>query len=376
VYNGSNDASVLLYKFTVGLAVQGITSWRVSFYNTAGGAQTATLYELQYIEQTKLTNAFTEGEHLLKVTNDATNTTLYYDTAIVQTTGAATVTDNAADWRLMSTSAPYMQYYSHSVDSGAGLVLIAHYHPEAIVLNTYDLTAGTADSGTAATLVDAALVEANDYWNGARLTIVTTVDGLAPQGETAVVSNFDAATDTLQFANLSAAVDINDTYSIAFGTLPDLEAPAQDGIIVWGANPTGTTVTLGGLVSSSQPSAGVAATVVPIDVLPEVEVSDWFTEPDLPTTLRTNPLRPLVTLISDNTPLTELQTWRYYGIIFVVVVLVLTAASVNGHYLITGIATGAAIGICVQQTIFPLWALVFMIGAVVGGIIAERSPSL
>ena len=156
--------------------------------------------------------------------------------------------------------------------------------------------------------------------------------------------------------------------------MPDRSAGAHNGSITFGANPAGIAVSLGELTGSAQSPTTTTSTIP--DTLPDVEVSDWFGEPDLPTKLLTNPLRGLVTLVSDNTTLTELQVWRLYGVIFVLIILVLTAVNVHGHYLITGIAAGVAIGVCVAATVFPLWALVFMVGAVLGGIIAERSPSL
>jgi hypothetical protein len=85
--------------------------------------------------------------------------------------------------------------------------------------DTYQLCTGShgiADSGTATTLVDSALNQANNYWTNARLTIVTTTDGAAPQGETATVTGFSDANDRLTFAALTAAVGEGDTYTLGF----------------------------------------------------------------------------------------------------------------------------------------------------------------
>ena len=158
--------------------------------------------------------------------------------------------------------------------------------------------------------------------------------------------------------------------------LPDRTGTAQNGTITWGSNPAGITATLGGLVSSSQPVPGTTTATPTRDVLEDVEASDWFGEPDVSGTLQTNPLRPLVTMLSDNTTLTELQSWRLLALAFVLGVTVGAAKLVRGHLFIAGTAGGAAIGASVALTIFPLWALVFAIGFILAGVVAERSPSL
>ena len=53
-----------------------------------------------------------------------------------------------------------------------------------------------ADSGTTTTLVDAMLTQADDYWNGAMLIFRSGTN----EGRTAIITDFDAGTDTLTFA--------------------------------------------------------------------------------------------------------------------------------------------------------------------------------
>lgn len=169
--------------------------------------------------------------------------------------------------------------------------------------------------------------------------------------------------------------------SMIIGTaLPDTGADgvAQDGVITWGVNPLGIDVTLGGMVSGSQPTPGTAITDPTKDILPETNVSDWYVDPAVGVggSLLTNPLRPFVTLLSDNSTLTEIQAWRLYALAMILMLTVGAARAVKGHLLLAGIAAGASIGGAVALTIFPLWTLIFAIGAVVGGVVAERSPSL
>lgn len=162
-------------------------------------------------------------------------------------------------------------------------------------------------------------------------------------------------------------------------TLPDRATPvANDGTFTFGSNPDDVTVIIGGLVSSSQPSPGVTIEDPAPDIMPGVEVTDWYIEPDVGVggALLTNPMRPFVTMMSDTTTLTELQAWRILGTALVLFVLVATAKAVRGHHLITGIATGACILGLVVWTIYPMWALVFMAFAVISGLISERTPSV
>lgn len=77
-----------------------------------------------------------------------------------------------------------------------------------------------ADSGTTTTLVDASLSEADDRWNGALLVFTSGTNN----GYTAIVTDFDAATDTLTF---TPAVP-NAVTTEAFVLLPGLGWGARD----------------------------------------------------------------------------------------------------------------------------------------------------
>jgi len=172
-------------------------------------------------------------------------------------TGGAGVAPNGNDWYLMdnhvaSDFTPYWNYYKHSV----GGALVTYYEPDTMILTTTE--AGTADAGTAVSLDDAILNQGDDYWNGARLHIITTTDGFAPQGETSVVTDFDSANDRLTFDALTAVVDAGDTYTIDFGTLPDREVAGNDARITWGYN-SNITIQYGEMSGSGSTTASVAA---------------------------------------------------------------------------------------------------------------------
>ena len=71
----------------------------------------------------------------------------------------------------------------------------------------------TADSGTTTTLVDAALTEADDFWNN----YVLVITGGTNQGHTAVITDFDAASDTLTFTPASPSGITTETYILLPG---------------------------------------------------------------------------------------------------------------------------------------------------------------
>lgn len=161
--------------------------------------------------------------------------------------------------------------------------------------------------------------------------------------------------------------------------LPDrASVVSNNGTFHWGSNPDGISLALGSILTSTQPSIGEPVQSPTIDMLPDTDTSDWFQETDVSVTgsLRTNPFRPLVTILSDTTELTELQAWRLLAIALVLLVTVGTARAAKGHQFITGIASGASLYACIHLTIFPTWALVFVAMAVFAGLISERSPSL
>jgi len=379
IFSGSITARTWAEK-TLPLA-QTITAVRIKS-NT--DTYTTNLLELEISEVTLTTVAsvtatgVSSGEHKVVVGADGTDFWISVDDAVAPAAGydevaigGSSVPDNANDWIIGQNNVlPYLDYYTHTV----GGSLVTKYQPITIIANTGE--AGTADAGSTTTLDDAVLTQANDYWNHARLHIVTTTDGNAPKGETSVVTDFDAATDRLTFGELTVAVGAGDTYTVDFGTLPDREAAANDAIITWGYNPSGVDATLGSMTSSGQPALWVSSEEATSDLLPTAGGTDWDTAPAVTGALLTNPMRPIIVAISDNTTFSERQVWVWLGVILVIFVMALTSRAVRGHYLITGVAAGAVIVFLVVQTIFPIWALVFVILAILGGLVSERSHSL
>lgn len=77
------------------------------------------------------------------------------------------------------------------------------------------LTEYTANSGTVNTLTDAALTQADDYWNGSILRFEADTATSALQGQHYHVVDFDASTDTLTVKPVFAATPTSsDTYKL------------------------------------------------------------------------------------------------------------------------------------------------------------------
>ncbi len=256
------------------------------------------------------------------------------------------------------------------------LDLVIWFQPNNIITNTGETS--TADAGsTDVKIIDAALTQADDYWNGARLIIVTTTDTFAPQGETAIITDFLQATDELQFAALTAAVDAGDTFTIDFGTITN-RAGANDGRITWGVNPASAATSLGGMVSIGQPGVGTTEEDVPGSVLTVTETTDWFGDGTVGGTILTNPVRPFITMLSDNTTLSEILAWRLMGVALLLFITLAASRVLRQHQGITVIVAAAVLCglVALDHNIFPLWMLVLAVGMFVGGLISERSPSL
>lgn len=122
--------------------------------------------------------------------------------------------------------------------------LRAYYASKYLASDGGTLTEQTADAGgSATTIVDAALTQADDYWNGAVGFFEADTTTAALRGQYFHVKDFDAASDTLTlWRALPAAVAAGDTYRLVLGgnyrssyEIPGLTAAAL-------SNVTGVTI--------------------------------------------------------------------------------------------------------------------------------------
>ena len=83
----------------------------------------------------------------------------------------------------------------------------------------------TADGGTTTTLVDAGLTQADDYWNGSLLVFRTGTNS----GRTAIVTDFDAASDTITFTPAMPDAVTTEGFALIPGLgLADVQAISGD----------------------------------------------------------------------------------------------------------------------------------------------------
>ena len=133
----------------------------------------------------------------------------------------------------------------------------------------------TADSGTTTTLVDAGLTQADDYWNGSLLVFRTGTNS----GRTAIVTDFDAASDTITFT--PAVPDAVTTEG--FALIPGLGWAARDlanttdGLGALKAEPNAALVALGldHLISASVSDTDVADDSIIAQMVDAGSISDY-----------------------------------------------------------------------------------------------------
>jgi hypothetical protein len=73
---------------------------------------------------------------------------------------------------------------------------------------------GTANGGSTLTITSAALMQSTNYWKGLNAYIITTTNGLAPQGESKKIASSDLSVVTVE-TPFSAIVESGDTFGIA-----------------------------------------------------------------------------------------------------------------------------------------------------------------
>lgn len=272
------------------------------------------------------------------------------------------VPDTTNDWVLMSTATPYWNYYKYAV---GGLDLLWYQPNDMVMGETYSTGTVTVTNG------DATVVGAG----GATWT--TSMEGsvfVSADGVSYLVDTVTDATHLELDAVYGGGTLGGQSYTMN-PCLPDRQGTAQNAGITWGSNPAGVTSVLSSLVSYAQPTLGQEAAET-LDILGPAPVSDWFVEPAVTGSLLTNPLRPIVTILSDSTTLSETQAWVLFGVAGVLLATVLAAKYSHGHHILTGVACGAVIGLMVQQTVFPMYALSIVLVVIVAGVIAERKRSI
>jgi len=287
------------------------------------------------------------GLHEVKTTADGSDLTISiddavagdgYDTAALGGVGAP---DTSGLWYIaIGNSFPSTEYIKMTVGATQELL----YQPVAMISGTIlpdrATDTGTVDSGTTTTLIDAVLTEANDYWNAMTLEILTTTDGLAPQSETAIITDFVAADDELQFAALTVAVEAGDTYELR-----------NEGTIIWGANED-LTITIGATTSYESTTPAATRETDTNILTPSKEPENWW---GTGTTIASLPGYEMF-----DSAATELgmPTQTLYVMIMLgfASAVGLSVLLFTGSALVSTIAVGVIIGIEVGTSVIGWWA--------------------
>ena len=137
----------------------------------------------------------------------------------------------------------------------------------------------TATGGGTTTLIDTViLTEADDHWNKGTVWILKDYAGLlgAPEGQYAVISNFDNGTNTATIGTVTTAVASGDTYAIADRkyTLGDLITAINRAIRDIGYIPVTDTTTIDTAAAQTEYSLPIAANHDLITVEIETNISD------------------------------------------------------------------------------------------------------
>jgi hypothetical protein len=157
-------------------------------------------------------------------------------------------------------------------------------------------------------------------------------------------------------------------------TLPNEENPGTyDGAITFGANPAGLAVTIGGLISSSQPTP--VPNIPPDTPTPDIiEPTGTGMESGFGT-LEDNFLYPIVWVISDLSGAPIPIIW-IVGAAFILIVIMGLCFAYVPHQLITGIVGIGLTWLFYSMGIFPWWTLLIMALVMIALIRYERKPSI
>ncbi len=327
--------------------------------------------------------------------NTSTYTLADYNNIALNATGMGWINKGGATKLLLRSSRDiaittptgdeYVTFYtSEQAGTAQDPKLVVNYHLEAAVAGISSGEHRVVVSANGANLVNTVYAADGTTVQG---TTTTALDGMSvPDNGSAWALMDNSATQFTSYWNYykhyvpaAALVSRYEPNNMISGTtLPDREAAALDATITWGSNPAGVTAVFGSMTSSGQPGLGAAAPAIPRDVLPETAVGEWFGDGTVSGSALTSPVRPFITMISDNTTLTELQVWRWLGFVLVLFVTLGIAYVVRGHYGIVAIIASAMLIALVafNHDIFPLWIAVLAVGLFIGGLVAERSPYL
>ena len=149
----------------------------------------------------------------------------------------------------------------------------------------------------------------------------------------------------------------------------------EDGIITWGTNPADLDITIGSLVSSSQPLVSPTGIEEAPDIIPEggIPATDGIVNTSK---LEDNPLYPVVQIINEYTDYTDEQIWFIGATIIILIGMGLAAVKVPNHLLLAGTVGLVLSGFFMAMEIYQWWMMLIFSFVFLGSILMERKPVL
>lgn len=315
---------------------------------------------------------------------DYTNTWAWYSYEWTQNP------DTASDWEVADLNGLEFGFTQREKPAGgtnattSECYVAIKYYP-ALTISAVNVTTGEHDIDIMADGVDFEIsidgAVAGDYYD------TTTLGGIAVDDNANNILIMDnSTTDFMSYMSyFKLTTDIGGSslkawyqpVTMIIGTeLVDRQGGDEDGAFTFGSNPAGITATLDYMTSENQPILGFTEDAPTRDILPAITVSDWFGDNTVSGGLLTNPARPFVRLLSDNTQLSELQSWRFLMFTFILLVTVVALRFSRGHLAIVGIGIMACNLLAVALGIYPLWTMFISAVIFIGILVAERTPSL
>lgn len=159
---------------------------------------------------------------------------------------------------------------------------------------------------------------------------------------------------------------------IVGSTLPDREGADNTGTIVYGTNPAGVAVSLGGLISEDQVPFSIAQSTDSASSITSANISDWYS---VSSNLTGHIIYPLVNTLDSHSGLSEDQIWAGIGLMTILGAMLLSFRFIP-HLFITGIVGAGVSGYWVAIAVFPFWILIIFGFMIIASIIWERTVSV
>ena len=183
---------------------------------------------------------------------------------------------------------------------------------------------------------------------------------------------YSQASATTLLAGLNVVLWFCPNTIISGTTLPDREGTAQNGVITWGSNPAGVSVTVGGLESTAVTGTAGLEEPTPPDYVSKTPAEDLFTE----STGENIPLfYPIFKMASDTTGW-PIQVFWIAGAMVMAMLAGALAMMYLQSMLVAGFIAGGTLVVACSIGIVPWWVLYVYAFMAVTFIVYQRVVSV